>query len=107
MIAKKILRVASFVMLMAIAVPASSTVIATASSQTNSTTTTDGLRAQELIQRLEFIRGMNKSDLTRLEKKSLRKEVKEIRKEMKEVSRGVYLSVGAIIIIILLLILLL
>ena len=107
MIAKKILRVTSFVMLMAIAVPAHSTVIVPATSQTNSTTKTEDLRAQELLQRLEYIRGMNKSELTRLEKKNLRKEVKEIRKEMKATSRGVYLSVGAIIIIILLLILIL
>ena len=107
MIAKKILRVASFVMLMAIAVPAHSTVIVPATSQTNSTTKTDDLRVQELLQRLEYLRGMNKSELTRLEKKNLRKEVKEIRKEMKTLSRGVYLSVGAIVIIVLLLLLLL
>jgi hypothetical protein len=50
---------------------------------------------------------MNKSEMTRLEKKSLRNEVKDIKKEMKVMSGGVYLSVGAIIIVILLLILLL
>ncbi len=101
---KKFLRMASFVMLLAIALPASSAVIAPETSKTNSTENT---RAQVLTQRLEDIRGMNKSEMTRLEKKSLRNEVKDIKKEMKVMSGGVYLSVGAIIIVILLLILLL
>ena len=65
------------------------------------------VRAEQLLQRLEKIRNTDKPEMTRLEKKGLRKEVKGIRKEMKEISGGVYLSVGAIIIIILLLILLL
>ncbi len=64
-------------------------------------------RAMQLVQRLEEIKGMDKSEMSRVEKKELRKEVKEIRKEMKASKNGVYLSVGAIIIIILLLILLL
>jgi DNA gyrase/topoisomerase IV subunit A len=101
---RKILPVISLIMLFAIALPAGSTVIVTDSSQTNSSAKTEASRTQQLIQRLEDIRDMNKSELTRLEKKSLRKEVKEIKKEMKG---GIYLSVGAIIIVILLLILLL
>jgi len=107
MIAKKILRIASLVMLIAIALPASSSIIAPYPAQTNSSTKMENPRAQHLVQRLEDIRGLNKSEMTRLEKKNLRKEVKEIKKEMKVISGGVYLSVGAIIIIILLLILLL
>ncbi len=62
-------------------------------------------RSQQLMNRLIEIRDMDKSNLTRVEKKELRKEVKEIKKEAR--NRGIYLSVGAIIIIILLLILLL
>lgn len=89
---------------MAITLPASSSMIVPDAGQTNSAAKTEEPRAQQLLQRLEEIRDMNKSELTRLEKKSLRKEVKEIKKEMKG---GVYLSVGAIIIIILLLILIL
>jgi hypothetical protein len=107
MTAKKILRIASLVMLMAIALPASSTLIVPRSFQANSAAKTEDPRVQQLLQRLEEIKGMNKSELTRLEKKSLRKEVTGIKKEMKEIKGGVYLSVGAIIIIILLLILLL
>jgi hypothetical protein len=60
-----------------------------------------------LVQRLETIKAMDKSAMSRTEKKSLRKETREIRKEMKGLSGGVYLSVGALIIVILLLILLL
>ena len=60
-----------------------------------------------LLNRLQEIKEMTKHDLSRTEKKNLRKEVKEIKKELKATSNGVYLSVGAIIIIILLLILLL
>ena len=101
---KKILRMALFMMLLAIALPASSAVIASETSKINGT---ENIRAQVLTQRLEEIRGMNKSEMTRLEKKSLRNEVKDIKKEMKVMSGGVYLSVGAIIIVILLLILLL
>jgi predicted PurR-regulated permease PerM len=104
---KNFLQMASIVVLMAIALPASSAVVPSASSLMNNTSSTGGTRAQQLINRLEDIKGMNKSELTRLEKKSLRKEVKGIRKELKNSSGGVYLSVGAIIIIILLLILIL
>ena len=60
-------------------------------------------RAQQLMNRLIEIRNMDKSHLTSSEKRVLRKEVRQIKKD----SKGVYLSVGAIIIIVLALILLL
>ena len=60
-----------------------------------------------MLSRLDEIKAMDKSTLTRLEKKELRKEVREIKTELRTTSNGVYLSVGAIIIIILLLILIL
>lgn len=63
------------------------------------------VRAQQIEHRLIEIRNMDKSNLTRSDKKELRKEVKSLKKEARQ--RGIYLSVGAIIIIILLLILLL
>ena len=98
---KKILRIALFVILIAIALPASSATIVP------TTAKTEDSRAQQLMQRLEEIRGLKKSELTGLEKKGLRKEVKGIKKEMKAMTGGVYLSVGALIIVILLLILIL
>jgi len=60
-----------------------------------------------MINRLEEIKAMDKSSMTRVEKKELRKEVREIKANLKSSNSGVYLSVGAIIIIILLLIILL
>lgn len=64
-------------------------------------------KAEVLIKRLEEIKTMDKSNMTRVEKRALRKEVKEIKSTLKASGQGVYLSIGAIIIIILLLILLL
>jgi hypothetical protein len=103
----KILRIVSFVIMIGFAVPASSAMIVPATSQTNNNSKTEDPKVQQLLQRLEEISSMSKSEMTTREKKDLRKEVRDIKKEMKKVNRGVYLSVGAIIIIILLLILLL
>jgi predicted PurR-regulated permease PerM len=60
-----------------------------------------------LLNRLEEIKKMDKSNLSSTEKKELRKEVRIIKSTLKSTGNGVYLSIGAIIIIILLLILLL
>ena len=107
MTAKQIFRVISLAVLIAVASPASAAVITPESLPNNDNAKTESLRGQQLMQRLEEIKAMNKSELTRLEKKALRNEVRDIKKEAKEIKGGVYLSVGAIIIVILLLILLL
>lgn len=60
-----------------------------------------------MLNRLEEIKAMDKSNMTSVEKKELRKEVRAIKADLKSSGNGVYLSIGAIIIIILLLILLL
>jgi Flp pilus assembly protein TadB len=60
---------------------------------------------QRLTERLEEIKAMDISNMTKKEKRALRKEVRETEKKVQ--SSGVYVSVGALIIIILLLILLL
>ncbi len=62
---------------------------------------------ERLVNRVEQIRSMDKSNLTRDEKRALRKELKEMKEQARALQQGVYLSVGAIIIIILLLILIL
>lgn len=62
---------------------------------------------QLMLDRLEEIKTMDRSNMSRAEKKELRKEVRTIKKTLKATGNGVYLSVGAIVIIILLLILLL
>lgn len=60
-----------------------------------------------MLTRLNEIKAMDKSALSVSEKKELREEVREIKKAARESNKGIYLSVGAIIIIVLLLILLL
>ena len=62
---------------------------------------------KRITDRVEEIRNMDKSHLSRAEKKELRKELKEMKNQARAMTGGVYLSVGAIIIIILLLILIL
>lgn len=59
------------------------------------------------LNRLEEIKAMDKSELSRSEKKVLRKEVRAIKADLKAKNHGIYLSVGAFIIIILLLVILL
>lgn len=63
-------------------------------------------RAEEIRSRVEEIKSMDKSSLSRAERKALKKELRSMNREAKEI-KGVYLSFGAIIIIILLLILIL
>jgi len=64
-------------------------------------------RIEEIKARVAEIKAMDKSQLTREERKELRSELKSDKREAQAMSGGIYLSVGAIIIIILLLILLL
>ena len=64
-------------------------------------------KLQSIEARVMEIKKMDKSSLTRQERKDLRNELQGMKKEAKAMAGGVYLSVGAIIIIILLLILLL
>ena len=71
----------------------------------NNTAATE--RLQQIKSRVEEIKNMDKSNLTREERKELRHELKDMHKEAKVISGGVYLSVGAILIIILVLILIL
>jgi hypothetical protein len=60
-----------------------------------------------MLNRLDEIKAMDKSELNSSDKKELRKEVRAIKASLRASNNGVYLSVGAIIIIVLLLILLL
>ena len=66
------------------------------------------VRMNQMTKRVEEIKNMDRSMLTKQERKELRKELKEMNKAAKAMGQGgVYLSVSAIIIIILLLILIL
>ena len=64
-------------------------------------------RIVEMKQRVAQIKAMDKSKLTRTERKALRDELKSMNKEARAISGGIYISLGALIIIILLLILIL
>lgn len=65
------------------------------------------VQLNKITNRVEEIKAMDKSDLSKSERKELRKELKELKQQARAMGGGVYLSVGAIIIIILLLILIL
>jgi hypothetical protein len=67
----------------------------------------ESVESKILTARLSFINEIDKSNLTRVEKKALRQEVKSLNKDLATLNGGVYLTTGAIIIIILLLIILL
>jgi 3'-phosphoadenosine 5'-phosphosulfate sulfotransferase len=98
--AKFFTRIASLVLLIALALPASSAIV-------EPVVKTENARVEQIAQRLNEIKAMDRTEMTSTERKALRNEVKGLKKEMKSVNNGVYLSVGAIIIIILLLILIL
>jgi hypothetical protein len=59
-----------------------------------------------MLNRLDEIKAMDKSNLKASERKELRKEVREIKKEIKAKGGGLYISAGAIIIILLILLIL-
>jgi hypothetical protein len=62
------------------------------------------LQARRSTDRLEEIKAMDKENLSRPQRKELRKEVKNIKRTMD--GGGVYISVGALILIVILLIIL-
>ena len=64
-------------------------------------------RVQQIQQRLEEIKAMDKSQLTKVERRDLRNELKDMNKEAKAIRGGIYISVAGIVIIILLLIIIL
>jgi hypothetical protein len=63
--------------------------------------------AKALVVRLGEINAMDKSALSRSEKKILRREVNSIKKNLNDNYGGVYISVGGLILVLLLLIILL
>jgi len=88
----------------------SSSVSAATAAPDNPTKTEEeiNIRMNEMRERVKEIKELDKSDLSKQERKDLKKELREMNKEAKALGQGgVYLSVGAIIIIILLLILIL
>ena len=70
-------------------------------------TAAEQARLSQITRRVEEIRNMDFSTLSRTDRRELKKELQELKKEARVMKGGVYLSVGAIIIIILVLILIL
>lgn len=62
--------------------------------------------AQLLLNRLDELKHLNKSDLTITEKKNLENEILKINNELKTIGDGIYLSIGTILIIVILLVIL-
>lgn len=92
------------------------TVLLTSAALLSNATTTDPsikttpIETPELkamVSRLNEIDKMDKSGLSRAERKALRKEVRSIKDNVREVGGGVYISVGALLLAIILLIILL
>lgn len=71
------------------------------------TTPVESVEMQAIKNRISEIRAMDKSSLSRAEKKELRMELRSMNSAVAANNNGIYLSIGAIVIIILLLILLL
>lgn len=66
------------------------------------------VRLELITKRVTEIKSMDKSELSRDDKKSLRKELRELKKEANRIAAGgVFLTVGALLVVIVLLILLL
>lgn len=70
------------------------------------TTTEIPAEFKTMLNRLDEIKNMDKSNLKSSERKELRKEVRDIKKTLKSSGRGIYISTGAIIIILLILLIL-
>ena len=59
-----------------------------------------------MLNRLEEIKGMDKSEMNSSDKKALRKEIRAIKTNIRSSGNGLYISSGAIIIILLIIIIL-
>lgn len=57
-----------------------------------------------MLNRLDEIKQMDRSEMNATERKALRKEVRAIKDELRTTHNGIYISVGAVIIILLLII---
>jgi len=78
-----------------------------AADKTRNLTDEQKARIEALTNRVKEIKSLDKSKLTKAERKELRSELKDINKEAKAIQgRGIYISLGALILIALLVILL-
>lgn len=59
-----------------------------------------------MLNRLEEIKEMDKSELDRFEKKALRKEVRAIKYQIRSTGNGIYITTGALLVILILILIL-
>jgi len=95
-----------FLLLLTFVLPVQAAYVAASETPVHAPVVPENGHEQQLLSRLENIKKMDRSEMTKLERKAIRKEVVSIRKELKKISGGIYLSVGAVIIIVLLILLL-
>jgi hypothetical protein len=103
---KKLFKIIPLLIFVAFALPVKSTAEVN-SSTLPSDSASNAKILSGMISRVTEIQKMDKTNLSRAEKKDLKNELREMKHQASILNRGVYLSFGAIIIIILLLILLL
>ena len=104
---KNLFKPAVLVVLMSLTLASTSEAFSKNPSKAKSTEVISEADAQKLTSRLEEIKAMDASSMTRKQKRELRHEVNAINHTLHTSSGGAYISVGALIIIILLLIILL
>ena len=104
---KKITLSIMIIVLSLTVIPTTISAKATTPTSVNNTAKEMPAEVKVMLDRLEEIKEMDKSNLNSSDKKELRKEVRAIKSNLKARGNGVYLSIGAIIIIVLLLIILL
>jgi Skp family chaperone for outer membrane proteins len=104
---KNLFKTTLLVVLMSLTLASTSEAFSKTPRKTNTTQIISEAEAQKLTSRLDEIKAMDASTLTRKQKRELRHEVNAINETLHTSSGGVYVSVGALIIIILLLIILL
>ncbi len=102
---RKLLKIASFLFVIAFVVPFTST--ASVPNAPLFDSAADARVYAHLINRVTEIQNMDKTSLSATEKKEMKKELLQLKKDGDGLNKRVYLSVGAIIIILLLLILIL
>jgi len=95
-----------YLMIMMLSLGAFTTISASEKNPKTTTPTEIPAEIQVMLNRIEEIKGMDKSELNRADKKELRKEVRAIKSDIRSSGNGIYISSGAIIIILLLIIIL-
>ena len=95
-----------YLMIIMLSLGAFTTIGASEKNPKTTTPTEIPAEIQVMLNRLEEIKGIDKSELNRANKKELRKEVRAINSKIRSSGNGIFLSSSAIIIILLVIILL-